>query len=53
MVWAHSPSFGLWGIYYDDSGAQGPADSMVEGTDQISAPSVKQEWRGMVPGAVM
>ncbi len=28
MIWAHSPSFGLWGIYYDDSGAQGPADTM-------------------------
>jgi hypothetical protein len=28
MIWAHSPAFGLWGIYYDDSGAQGPADTM-------------------------
>ena len=28
MIWAHSPGFGLWGIYYDDSGAQGSADTM-------------------------
>jgi hypothetical protein len=28
MIWAHSPSFGLWGIYYDDSGSLGPADTM-------------------------
>jgi hypothetical protein len=23
MIWAHSPAFGLWGIYYDDSGFEG------------------------------
>ena len=28
MIWAHSPTFGLWGIYYDDSGSDGPADTM-------------------------
>jgi hypothetical protein len=28
MIWAHSPAFGLWGIYYDDSGSLGNADTM-------------------------
>ena len=28
MIWAHSPDFGLWGIYYDDSGSLGNADTM-------------------------
>ena len=28
MIWAHSPAFGLWGIYYDDSGSLGAPDTM-------------------------
>jgi len=28
MFWAHSPSFPEWGIFYDDSGFDGPADTM-------------------------
>jgi len=28
MIWAHSPDFPSWGILYDDSGFDGPADTM-------------------------
>jgi len=28
MIWAHSPAFAAWGILYDDSGFDGPADTM-------------------------
>jgi len=28
MIWAHSPDFPTWGIFYDDSGFDGPADTM-------------------------
>ena len=28
MIWAHSPSFPSWGVFYDDSGFDGPADTM-------------------------
>jgi hypothetical protein len=33
MIWAHSPAFPTWGIFYDDSGFDGPADTMHWQTD--------------------
>jgi hypothetical protein len=40
MIWAHSPAFPGWGILYDDSGFDGPADTMhwqrSTGTDVMS-----------------
>jgi hypothetical protein len=40
MIWAHSPAFPNWGIFYDDSGFDGSADTMhwqrTTGTDAMS-----------------